>query len=388
MALPSEPSVYTGTAGVWRDSKILVSTADDYMPTFREVVFNQTPFVKALALNAFGKGDVIKGAAFGNVQSKRGSSGKGIVFKDPSYQFSFPIYTAVPTGSHIGRMGNVNPQYLGEPTSGAYAYKRLVWSIYLPEELVKDNKGKNRLADIMDREFRMTQMQVVTDINNILLGNSSAPSSSPYGLPALVSVTQSAATNAAGITPSATTTAATYYWKNQYRACTSVGGGGELDRPLVFNRQLFALLLDINVKSGSSDSKLMVGTRGAYQYYHRAAYADSTAQGNSGLRNAQYDAANIDHLVFNNVPFIYDTAVTVPTGATASTESVYVLDMNEFGLAVRRDEFLDVEAWDAPRPKDKQRFYQTNIWLRYTPFVSNRRIQGVLYNLPANPDAS
>ena len=385
MAVPAQPSVYTGTAGNWRGTEqILWSTAEDYMPKFRLVTLNQTPALKAFSLKAFGKTDVIPGGSYGNLASKRSSTGKGIKFTKKSYQFSGPVYTSTPTGTHVGRMGNVNPEYLSPNNGFAYAYKRIYWSIYLPEELVKDNKGPNQLLDIMEDQMKLAQAGAVNDVNNILLGNSSAPTSSPYGLPYLTSVTQD--TSIGGLDPTSTT--GYDWWQNQYRACTSVGGGGQLDRPLVFLRKLDSLLLDVRVLSQSSDDQLLLATRGAYQYYRRAVYADTTAQGNGGLRNASYDAAGIDHIVFANCPMIYDPAVTVPYGATASTEVVYAQDLNEMGLAIRQDEFFDLERWDAPRTKDQQRFYQMNIWLRYTPFVSNRRIQAVLYNLPANADAS
>jgi len=78
----------------------------------------------------------------------------------------------------------------------------------------------------------------------------------------------------------------------------------------------------------------------------------------------------------------------VPNGATASTEAVYLADLSELGLHCKRDEFFEVDTWDAPRPKDQQRFYQMNIWFRGIPAVTNRRIQGVMYNIPANSDAT
>lgn len=380
---PVEPTVYEGTASQIYNSNLLAHTLVEYLPEFRQVIVDQVPLLKAWGVAAFGKRDIVPGGSFGNVKKDRDSTGQGIVFHDGGPQFEGPLYTTRTAGTHVGQMGNIAPAHNSPAVTWAYAYKRLYWSIYVPEEFVDDNKGNARLMNRLENEMKLAQMGAAEDLDYILTEHSSAPSSNPKGLPNLISVTQSSATNAGNITPTTTN-----YWCNQYRACTSVGGGGELDRPLVFIRTLESLMLDIRAKGGSSDSQVLAGTRGAYQYYRRAGYADTSGQGNANLRNQAYDAAKIDHQVFMGSPFIYDANVQVPTGATASTEAVYVQDLRELGLHVKRAEFFDVDRWDPPRPKDRQRFYQTNIWLRYIPAVTNRRIQGVLYNLPANPDAA
>jgi len=383
MAYPSVTSAYAAasTAGVGRDSMLLITTTEKWTPKFREILFNQTPFFQAMALNAFGSTKIIDGAAsYGNNIAARKSSGKGIQFHGGGFQFGGPLLDDAPSGNVVGRMGNINPEYVNTGTSFAYPYRRMVWSIFLPEEEVKDNTGNEKLMSLMDIQFKLAQRAANRDVNYAMLGHASAPTNSPSGLNALVSVTQ----GTIGAVSASTTTD----WANQYRTCTTVGGGGELDRPLVLLRKMSALHLDVKAKSGSSDSRLMIGTRGAYQYYMRAAYADRTAQGAEGARVKKYYDAGIDHCVFEGDPFLYDPSVTVPTGATASTECIYTLDLAELGMAVKRNEFFDVEKWEAPRTHDKQRYYQMNIWLRFTPFVSNRRIQGGLYNLPANADAS
>ena len=378
MTLPVEPSVYTGTAGAIKTTKLLTSTAEDYMPAFREVVFTKTPFIKALALKAFGPGALREGK-FGNVDK---TSGSGIKLTDPSFQFASNLYTSAPTGSHVGRMGTINPQYIDDANGMQYAYKRLVWSIYIPEEFVKDNTGKARLLDEMGNQMKKAQMAAVRDLNYILLGNSSAPASSPYGLPYMISVTQD--TSVGNIDPTSLT-----YWQNKYTACTSVGGGGDLDRPLALLRKMEKAVLDVDQYTGSTETKALVGTLGAYMYYLRAAYADTVALGtNANLGNKDFYDAGITHAIFRGLPFIYDPAVTTPYGASATTtECIYICDFSELGLAVRKDEYFMVEGWQAPITKDKQRFYQANIWLRYTPYVLNRRIQSLVYNMPNNTDA-
>jgi len=383
MAAATEPSVYTGTAGLVKNTTLLTHTLEDYMPRFSEAIFTQTPALKVLTLNGLGKNFVIGGGDYGNITS---TNNKGLFLTDPSFQFSGPIMTTSVAGTHVGRMGNINPSYNDPGNGWAYAYVRGVWSIYIPEEFIKDNKGKNRLLNRLETEMKIIKMQAVQDVNYTFLGHSSAPASGPsFGLTKLVSATQSTAVSG---DPGGISVDNSSFWQNKYRECATVGGGGSLDRPLVLLRKMGSILLDVRQYTGSSNDQVFLTTRGAYQYYQRAAYADTRAQGVAALQKKDYYDADIEHLVYNGRPVVYDPSVTVPGGATASTECMYVLDLNHIGLAIRKDEFFEVEGWDRPHVKDKQRYYQANIWLRYTPFVSNRRIQGVLYNMPANADAA
>ena len=380
---PTEPTVYDGTASQIYNSQLLAHTAVEYMPKFRQVVFNAMPLLKVFAVNAFGKGDLIDHGKFGNAEAVRKSSGKGIVFHDGGPQFEFPLLTTAPSGTVIGRMGNVAPEYTEPAVTGAYAYKRMYWSIYVPEEAVMDNRGRSAWMSWLDNQFKLAQMAAARDIDYVINSHSSAPTGfTTEGLPYLVSVTQGAASNATGrISATANT-----YWQNKYSQCTSVGGGGEFDRPLTFLRKLEALLIALRELGGSGDSQVLATTKGAYQYYRRAIYADAIGRGNQFLALKKYDAAGIDHAPFNGSPMVYDGYVQVPNGGTASREAVYVLDLKELGLHVKRDQFFHVESWDKPRAKDAQRFYQMNIWFRGIPAVLDRRIQGVLYDIPANPD--
>lgn len=382
-AFPTAAGVYAAasSSGTMKTTKLLQTVTEDYMPSMRFGVLNQTPLLKAFGVKAFGKDLLNTGAAqYGNVTGNRGAGGKAIKLTDPSFQFSGPILLDYASPTHVGQMGNINPEYMDSQDAWSYPYRRLVASIYIPEEVVKDNKGKNKLQDIMERDLAQAQAGMTYALVNVLTGNTSAPTNNPYGLNYLVSVTQSITVG--GILGTSNT-----YWNNVRNACTSVGGGGEVDRPIQLLRSMERTDLDIMSLPGSDPaSTMLVATRGAYQYYHRAGYADTVAQ---GLRNADMYDAKVDHLVFGGKPVIYDPAVTTPYGASATTtECIYWLNTAELGLAIRRDEFLDVEPWEAPRTHDKQRYFQSNIWLRYTPFVSHRRVQGVLYNLPQNPDAA
>jgi len=379
MAVPTEPTIYDGTAGVSKNTTLLTHTAAKYVPKFREVVFTNTPFLKSLALSAFGKKAVIGDTSFGDVTK---TSGKGITFNKGGYQFEFPLMTTAPSSYQVSRMDNISPQHNDPGKGGAYAWTRFVVPVYIPEEFMLDNVGSGRLMDRFKTEMKLAQMAAIRDLNYIILGHASAPTDSPVGLSKMVSVTQTTDRTVGGID------VAEDWWKNQYASCTSVGGGGDVDRPLSLLRKMQKHLLTIRAMSGSSNEQTLVGTPGAWQYYDRARYADQTSNGMPSLSNKSYDAADIDHLVFQGRPFIYDSAVTGPYGATASTESIYFLDYNEFGVNFKANEYFKVEGWEAPRAHDVRRFHQMNIWYRCVPYVTNRRIQGVLHSIPANSDAA
>lgn len=374
MAAATEPSVYDGTAGAVKTTTLLTRTAEDFMPKFREFIFTGTPFLKSLALTAFG-GKAFNGepgSRFGNVTR---TDGKGIKFNDGGHQFSFPFLTSAYTSSIVGRMDNINPQYNDPGGGGAYAWVRQVIPMMIPEEAIKDNQGKAKLMDWMETEMKLGQMSMIRDVNYTMLGHSSAPTGAPYGLNNLVSVTQTRTIGGYAATNSD--------WQNIYEAQTTVGGGGELDRPLALKRKLDAMVVKTqSYTGGDMNAKWWVCTTGAYQYMQRLSYADNA---HHGLAMKEYDGY-LDHIVWNGRPVIYDPSVQEPYGATASTEAIYCLDYSELGINIKRNEYFAVEPWEAPRTKDRQRYYQSNIWLRYTPYVTNRRIQGVIYNLPANGD--
>ena len=373
---PSEPTVYTGTAVPMNVTTLLTHTTQKYIPKLRMSAFSATPFLRMLALQAWGSKAALGDARYGNVTK---TSGKGIVFNQGGYQTSSAFFTTSTSGSLVGRMAEINPTFLQPGSSVAYSWVRYVLSLGIPEEFIKDNVGSARLLDRLKTDLKIGQASAVTDLSYMALGHSSAPTGSPFGLTKLVSVTQSSAVNPGGIDPSSVTA-----WANCFTPVTSVGGGGELDRPLSLLRKMESFRIRLRSFAESSGDYVLVGTPGAFQYYLRAAYADGVA--NQGLRNQGMYDSSIDHAVFGGSPFMYDGNVTVPEGATASTDAIYFLDLNELGLNIKANEYFEQEGWTAPATKDRQRFYQANLWLRMVPFVTLRRIQGVLYNLPANPD--
>ncbi|MBE3118789.1 MAG: phage major capsid protein [Candidatus Atribacteria bacterium] len=368
--------MYTGSASSFKNTQLLTHTTEEYLPVLRHAAFNATPFLKFIAFKAWGKAAALGNANYGNV---RKSSGKGIRFNDHGYQFSGAVSFTTASGSNVGRMAQITPQFMSPGKTWAYTWTRYVLPIGIPEEAVMDNKGNGRLINIMQTHLDIAQKSAIRDLSYMMLGHSSAPSSSPEGLNKLVSVTQ---TSIGGLDASSDTG-----WADQYVACTSVGGGGELDRPLALLRKMQAFNVYMGSFEESADDVVWACTTGAYQYYLRAAYADGVA--NSGLRSGMNDLydAGIEAVAFNGKPVIYDGSIQVPTGATASTEAMYRLDLSNLGACIKDDQYFHLEGWEAPKTKDGQRFYQANLWLRWTPWVGgSRRIQGVLYNIPANPD--
>jgi len=380
MAVASEPSIYDGTASVdARNSTLLTHTAELYLPKFREVIHTSTNFLKSLTVAAFGKAAAIGNASFGGATA---TSGKGIRLEKVGYQISFPLMTTGPNSYQVSRLDNINPQHNDPGKAGAYSWVRFVVPVFIPEEFMMDNVGSARLMNRFDTEMKLAQLTAIRDVTYIALGHSSAPSGSPDGLSKLVSVTQG---TVAGINASSYS-----WWQNQYDSTTATtpGGGGELDRPLQLLRSMERMLLKIRKQSGSTNEQVLLGTTGAWQYYSRARYADREANGMPNMKSPTYDAADIDHLVFNGRPFIYDSYVTVPNGGTASKEVIYFLDYNSLGISFKADQYFHVEGWEKPRAHDKQRYYQMNIWYRMVPYVFNRRVQGVIENIQANPDAA
>jgi hypothetical protein len=57
-------------------------------------------------------------------------------------------------------------------------------------------------------------------------------------------------------------------------------------------------------------------------------------------------------------------------------------------MSFKENEYFDLQGWDYPRVQDKERYVQNLILTRQAPVVFARRIQGVLYNIPLNPDSA
>lgn len=372
-----EPGIYTGTATVHKNTTLLTHTAENFMPKFREAVFSSSSLLKALGVSAFGKAAMIGNDRFGNVTT---SSGKGVMFSD-GYQFSGPIMTSGPTLVNIDRLATISPQFLDPGNGWAYSWVRGILPLGIPEEVVLDNQGSAKLMDILETNMKLAQSAAVRDITYEFFGSASAPTGCATGLKDLVSVTQTATVGQIAATNS--------FWQNAYKPCTDVGGGGELNRPLSLLAKLQLLSLTLKSRSSASNDRLWIATQGAYQYVLRGTYADGAPSGNGAVFGIKdFVDAGIEHVANNGSPMIYDSNVTVPTGATASTEAIYNIDLQSTGICFKKNEYFKVEPWTFPTPHHTQRYVRSNILIRRTPYVMNRRDNGVLYNIPANPDAS
>ena len=117
-------------------------------------------------------------------------------------------------------------------------------------------------------------------------------------------------------------------------------------------------------------------------------YADSIQSGRSGAFGTlqKYDAAGIQHKGFNGQPMIWDPAVTVPYGATASTDMFYGIHIPTFNISIRSEENFKASDWEEPREHDPLKTLVASIKLRSTSMVTAMRPQWVVYDIPACPD--
>ena len=225
----AESNSYTGTVTSLRSTYQYLTTADSFSKYVQWACFTKNPFMKALGVEAFGVEAVQDLQAFG----KATPTGRVITYGG-GYAFSGSIFASTPTPYHVGRLGNFNPELVEGGDEYKYSWHRLVTNEFIPDVDVQDNES-GRLIDIKVQKMEGMKQKYVESINYAILGNSSAPDYGSMGpdavynsLPYLISVTQDKTTGAIATTNS--------YWQNQYKALTSIGGGGEMDRPLLLRR--------------------------------------------------------------------------------------------------------------------------------------------------------
>lgn len=376
----AESNTFTGVvSGVTNRSTYQMLTSDQmYEKYVQWACFNKNPFMKAVGLEAFGVQAVQDIDIFGAASP----SGRIIEIHSGVHSFSGPIFATAGTSFHVGRMSEYTPELVEGGDQYAYAYHQLVNTQFIPENDVDDN-GKGPI-DIKAQKMEGMKQAFVRDINYCWLGNSSAPDTGTLGpsaiyadLPNLISVTQSRTVGNIATTNS--------FWQNGYKAITSVGGGGELDRPISLQRGLIDLMLtQMNFAEATLDY-LLLCTQGFWQYYWRLANAD-VIQGGALKVNAKYDGAGINHFVFEGQPMVWDPAVTVPYGATASTECCYGIHIPSFKIAIRSEKNFSFKGWEPPRQHDSPKAHVATLDLRSTPAVTARRPHFVAYNVPACAD--
>jgi len=356
-------------------STVLISKAVQW------ACFNKNPFMQMLGLEGFGVDAMKNLDAFGAARP----TGRIIRYDTGHTALSGSVFATAGTNYHVGRFGEHNPELVEGGDEWAYAWHEMWQTQFIPVVDTEDNT--NGLIDIKAQKMAGMKQKFVEGVNYCLLGHASAPDYGSYGpnalysdLPNLISVTQTRTVGAIATTNS--------YWQNGYKAIATIGGGGENDRPIVMRRSMEDALNDQAKYAEGTDDYALLATQGFWQYYGRLMIADSLSGGNKGAFGtvAKYDAAGIKHYAFSGHPMVWDPAVTVPYGATASTECCYCIHIPAFFVSIRTEANFKVEDWEGPRTHDRQKTLVAAIRLRYTPGVSGRRTHVVFYNLPANPD--
>lgn len=379
----AESTTFTGAvdgSGVMnRGTYQLLTSNQMYSTDVQWACFNKTPFTMAVGLEGYGVEGMKDLQAFG----KATPTGRIIDMHSGVHSFSGSIFATAGSSFHTGRMTAYNPELVEGGDQYAYAYFQLVNTQFIPENDIDDN-GKGAI-DIKVQKMSGMKQAFVRDFNYILLGHSSAPDTGTLGpsalycdLPNLISVTQTRTVG--GISKSGNT-----YWNNGYKAIASIGGGGEMDRPITLRRSLIDQSNDQAIYAEATMDYLYVASQGAWQYYDRLMYADTVGSGKFPV-NAKYDSVGIQHKVFNNGPVVWDPAATVPYGATASTESFYGIHIPSFKIAIRDEKNFKYSGWEPPRQHDQPKAYIATLDLRYTPATTAMRPHWVGYNMPACPD--
>ncbi len=381
MATTFEGDVTTDTDIMHRSTYQLLTSGQLFSKSVQWACFNKTPFTKAVGLEAFGVASVLDIDKFGAAEA----SGRIIDYDTGHISFHGSVYATTPTSYHTGRLGSHTPELVEGGHEYAYSWHELDQSTYIPETDVEDNSA-GRHVDIKAQKMEGMKQTFVRDFNYAILGHASAPDYGTMGpyqvdsdLTHLISVTQSSAVAPGGLS------SAGAYWKNQYKAITAIGGGGEMDRPIVLRRSMMDGLNDARALAEATNDYLLLATQGAWQYYDRLMYAD-TVQGGSFAVIKKYDAAGIEHYAFGRNPMVWDPAVTRPVGADASTESIYGIHIPSYKISIRTEKNFKVLGWEGPRVHDREKTHNAMIQLRYTPAVIARRPHVVFYNMPVCPD--
>lgn len=379
----AESNTLVGVISSLRTSYQTLTSEDLYSKAVQWACFNSTPWMKALGVEAFGIEGMKSVDAFGTAET----SGRMIRYDDGVYGIRGNVFATAGTPFFVGRLGNINPELIEGGDEWAYSWHRLIEAQFIPDVDAQDNtKG---LVKIKAQKMDGMKQKYVEQISYAILGNSSGPDHNTMGptavntdLPYLISVTQD--TSVGAIDPTSNS-----YWQNGKKAITSIGGGGEMDRPIILRRSLLDMKNDQAKHAEASDGDyLWLCTQGAWQIYDRLMYADQIQGGRGGafVQNAKYDAAGISHFSFDRNPMIWDAAVTVPYGATASTEAFYGIHIPSYFVSIRREENFLATPWEEPREHDRQRMLVAQIRTRFTPGVNRRRPHCVGYNVPACSD--
>ncbi len=367
------------TNWMYRDTFGHITSVDIYEAQIRFASFTKTDFTKAIGVEAFGVPAMTAPEQFAAARP----TGRIIQYHEGVTALAWPIFSETGSSYHTGRFDQNNPEYIGEGDEAAVAWHKLEATRFIPTSDLEDNgKGKIKLRNLRQMEMKN---QFVEDFNYAILGNSSAPDSGTKGpssiysdLPNLISVTNDR--TVCGIDKTSTAK-----WQTGATAITSIGGGGEMDRPMILRRKMEAGIVARQQYKESTLDYLFACTPGAWLYYGRLMYADSIQSGSFAVKKS-YDAAGINHYTFMKQPFVFDNAITIPYGASASTEAIYGIHVPSYFLSIRRERNFKFIGWEKSRLHDGKEAEIAKITLRYTPGMKQMRPNTVFYNIPDNGD--
>lgn len=381
----AEANTYTGTISSIRDTYQKLTSVDAFSKQVQWACFTKTPAMRAFGLEGFGVQSMKDFQNFAGAKP----TGRVIRYDSGVYGLRGSINATAPTSSHVGRMGNFQGQLVEGGDEWAYSWHRLIQVEYIPDVDVQDNT-KGNINIKLQKQDGMKQ-QYVQDFNYCLLGNSSAPDAGSMGvsavytdLPNLISYSQTRTVGAIAKTNS--------YWQNGVKAIASIGGGGEMDRPIQLVRSMVDGKNDQMKYAEASDDYLWMVTQGFYQSYGHLMYADMVQSGRPGAFGTiqRYDAAGIKHYAFDGGPMVWDPAVTLPYDAgstvTAGTECATGIHLPTFFVGLRTEENFKLSEWEPPREHDVQKTLVCSLKTRYTLGVTAMRPHVVFYNIPANTD--
>ena len=180
--------------------------------------------------------------------------------------------------------------------------------------------------------------------------------------------------------------ASTTYWAPQRKEIASIGGGGEMDRPITLRRSMNAVFNTASALAEGDMNYLLVCTPGAWQTWDRLVYADAQNRDGALGRKGNYDAAGIEHVTFRSQPMVSDPACVTPNGATASTEAIYGIHIPSYAISFHSEEGPTFDGWEPARAHDQQRTDVLQFRMRYTPIIRKMRPHLLGYNIPANAD--
>ena len=381
--MAGDGTTFTGNVTSARTSYQFLTSMDAYEAQLKFACFTKNNLTRVIGAEAFGV------ESLRNLEVFAGASPTGRIIRYDSgkYQVSGPVFTEGGSAFYVGRMGSHSPHLTEGGDEWAYSWHDLNATEYAPVPDVEDN-GAGHIDILMHKQQAMMNT-LVNEFNYALLGNSSGasygvlgPSAVQSDMPHLISVTQTSAVTAGGIS------AANAYWMNRIKQLTSVGGGGEFDRPTMLYRALQDVFLDtlqLGEATGPGDYMLLT-TQGGYQLYDRLQFADSRQVGALTI-STKYDPAGVKTFAFMGAPIIWDPATATPTGASStSTEVFYGIHIPSFAVSIRKEGNFKFTGWERPRTHDQYKTMQAAVRVRFTPMVTARRPHFVLYDIPQCQD--